>query len=364
MTGNGNDRIVLRDATAAELPALSALCLRSKASWGYDASFMQRCRSVLTLTPEQLSDWHVRVACDRDGAVLGVYAVSVEDRVATTRLDDASALRDAELELMFVEPAHFRRGIGRALLDDAKQLLCARGVRALWILSDPGALPFYIAAGAVIVGHRPSDAIDDRRLPWLRLALESELSPIATSRLQMRPFRDGDADAFARLNADERVATFLPGTLDRDQSDAFLQKIRQRTSQQGFGLLAAERTDIAERPLIGFIGLNVTPFEAPFTPSIEIGWRLLPEHWGLGLAPEGASAILQHAFTSLRLDEVVSFTVPHNTPSRRVMEKIGMVHDPHGDFDHPSLPEGHALRRHVLYRKRAASFEPANAKRS
>lgn len=354
MTGNARDLIVLRDATASELPALSALCSRSKASWGYDASFMERCRSVLTLTPAQLSAWHVRVACDGNGAVLGVYAVSVEDGDAV----------NADLELMFVEPRRFRRGVGRALLDDAKQLLRVRGVRALWILSDPGALPFYVATGAVIVGQRPSDAIDDRRLPWLRLSLQSELSPIATSRLQMRPFRDSDAGAFARLNADERVATFLPGTLDRDQSDALLQKIRQRTEQQGFGLLATERTDVAERPLIGFIGLNVTPFEAPFSPSIEIGWRLLPEHWGLGLAPEGAAAILQQAFTSLRLDEVISFTVPHNTASRRVMEKVGMVRDPLGDFDHPALPEGHALRRHVLYRKRAASFESTEPKRS
>jgi ribosomal-protein-alanine N-acetyltransferase len=352
MTGNARDRIVLRDATASELPALNALCFRSKASWGYDASFMERCRSVLMVTADQLSAWHVRVACDRDGTLLGLSAASVE------RADS----ENAELELMFVDPPHFRRSVGRALLEDVRASLSARGVSALWILSDPGALPFYLATGAVVDGHRPSDAIDGRHLPWLRLSLQSEPSPLTTQRLLLRPFRDSDADAFARLNADERVATFLPSTLDRDQSDAFLQKIRQRTEQQGFGLLATERVDIAERPMIGFIGLNVTPFYAPFTPSIEIGWRLAPEHWGLGLAPEGAAAVLQHAFDTLRLDEVVSFTVPHNTPSRRVMEKIGMVRDPHGDFDHPLLPEGHALRRHVLYRTRAPSSDPTDAK--
>ena len=100
----------------------------------------------------------------------------------------------------------------------------------------------------------------------------------------------------------------------------------------------------------GFIGLSRPPFEAHFTPCVEIGWRLALEHWGRGYATEGARAALQLGFEELGLEEILSYTVPGNLRSRRVMERIGMVHDAAGDFDHPSLPKGHALERHVLYR--------------
>jgi ribosomal-protein-alanine N-acetyltransferase len=103
-------------------------------------------------------------------------------------------------------------------------------------------------------------------------------------------------------------------------------------------------------PFVGFVGLSVPRFEAHFTPCVEIGWRLAREHWGRGYAGEGARAALAFGFDALGLDEIVSFTVPRNLRSRRVMERIGMACDPAGDFDHPALPEGHALRRHVLYR--------------
>jgi RimJ/RimL family protein N-acetyltransferase len=99
-------------------------------------------------------------------------------------------------------------------------------------------------------------------------------------------------------------------------------------------------------------GLAVPSFEAAFTPCVEIGWRLAAEHWGRGLATEGARAVVTHAFRDLGLDELVSFTVPHNVRSRRVMEKLAMTHDPAEDFDHPRLPARHPLRGHVLYRLR------------
>ena len=91
-------------------------------------------------------------------------------------------------------------------------------------------------------------------------------------------------------------------------------------------------------------------FRAPFGPAVEIGWRLARAYWGRGYATEAAEAALAHAFGPLGLREVVAFTVPGNAASRRVMEKIGMRHDPADDFDHPDLPEGHAMARHVLYR--------------
>ena len=111
------------------------------------------------------------------------------------------------------------------------------------------------------------------------------------------------------------------------------------------GVLTAELRETGE--FIGFVGLAVPTFEAHFTPCVEIGWRIAAEHWGRGLATEGAREVLRHA-----AGEIVSFTTERNLRSRRVMEKIGMTHDPADDFDHPRLPEGHPQRRHVLYRFR------------
>jgi RimJ/RimL family protein N-acetyltransferase len=143
---------------------------------------------------------------------------------------------------------------------------------------------------------------------------------------------------------------FFPARLTRSQSDALVAKIEAHFRKHGFGMYAAELR--SNQAFIGFIGLNVPSFRAHFTPCVEIGWRLSPEAWGQGLATEGALAVLQYAREVLELDQLVSFTVPANVRSRRVMEKLGMSHDPADDFDHPQLPPGHPLRRHVLYRLR------------
>lgn len=127
-------------------------------------------------------------------------------------------------------------------------------------------------------------------------------------------------------------------------------RIEAQQLARGFTLYAAEL--LVSGDFIGFIGLSVPTFEAHFTPCVEIGWRLAAAYWNRGLATEGARAVLRHGFEALGLAEVVAFTVPGNLASRRVMEKIGMTHDPGEDFEHPRLPEGHALRRHVLYRVR------------
>jgi RimJ/RimL family protein N-acetyltransferase len=184
---------------------------------------------------------------------------------------------------------------------------------------------------------------------------------LTTTRLILRRWRDSDHIPFQQLNADPRVMEFMPAPLTPDKSDDLITRIERHFQQHGFGLYAAEL--IETRSFIGYIGLNIPSFEAPFMPApgsprtgpgpwgvVEIGWRLAFDHWGHGLATEGARAVLHHAFETLGLASVVSFTVPQNQRSRRVMQKIGMVHDPNADFDHPRLPEGHALRRHVLYR--------------
>jgi RimJ/RimL family protein N-acetyltransferase len=150
------------------------------------------------------------------------------------------------------------------------------------------------------------------------------------------------------MNADPRVMEHFPAVYSRDESDAAAGRIAAHFAERGFGLWAVEIPGIA--PFVGFIGLNVPSFEAHFTPCVEIGWRLAADFWGCGYATEGARAALQYGFGELKLDEIVSMTVPANQRSWHVMEKLGMTRDPGDDFDHPRVPAGHPLQRHVLYR--------------
>jgi RimJ/RimL family protein N-acetyltransferase len=151
------------------------------------------------------------------------------------------------------------------------------------------------------------------------------------------------------MNADPRVMEHLPGVMSREESDSQARRFRAHFEVHGFGFWAVSRLD-ETADFIGFIGLAVQAFRAPFTPCVEIGWRLAAEHWNRGLATEGARTALEHGFGALGLREIVAYTVPANLASRRVMEKLGMSYLIGGDFDHPRLPIGHSLRRHVLYR--------------
>jgi RimJ/RimL family protein N-acetyltransferase len=148
----------------------------------------------------------------------------------------------------------------------------------------------------------------------------------------------------------------FPAMLTHAESDAFVDRIEARFDRQGFGLWAVEVVGVV--PFIGFVGLNPPSFEAHFTPAIEIGWRLARAHWGRGYATEGAKAALAFGFEQLGLAEIVSFTVPANEASWRVMERLGMTRDPADDFDHPALPVGHPLRRHILYRLGSPAAQP------
>ena len=140
----------------------------------------------------------------------------------------------------------------------------------------------------------------------------------------------------------------FPAPLSPEESEALVLRIESHFEQHGFGVWAVEITGTV--PFAGFIGISIPRFEAHFTPCVEIGWRLASAHWGCGYATEGARAVLAFGFEQLCLAEVVSFTVPSNLRSRRVMERLGMTRNPADDFDHPALPEGHPLRRHLLYR--------------
>lgn len=171
---------------------------------------------------------------------------------------------------------------------------------------------------------------------------------LRTQRLLLRQWRDADLAPFAAMNADPRVMEHFPNRLSRDDSDAWVGRIQAALREHGFGLWAVEVTDSA--PFIGYVGLSVPRFAAPFMPAVEIGWRLGASYWGNGYAREAAHAVLAYGFTTIGLAEIISFTVPANRRSRAVMAAIGMTHDPADDFDHPKLAVGSPMRRHVLYR--------------
>lgn len=170
---------------------------------------------------------------------------------------------------------------------------------------------------------------------------------LRTERLILRPWRESDRATFAEMNADPRVMEHFPSVSTREESDAAVDRIVARMEQHGFGLWAVEVPDVAA--FIGFTGLN--PADAVLgRPVLEVGWRLVADHWGHGYATEAARASLAHAFHGLGRDEVVSFATAANERSRHVMEKIGMVRRPDDDFDHPGVPPSWSGRRHVLYR--------------
>jgi RimJ/RimL family protein N-acetyltransferase len=171
---------------------------------------------------------------------------------------------------------------------------------------------------------------------------------LSSHRVRLRPWRTEDREPFAQMNSDARVMEFFQSPLDRSESDALIDRIQQDLEDHGFGLWALELPGTA--PFIGFCGLSKVRFSAHFTPCVEVGWRLAAAHWGRGYATEAAKLAIAHGFSDLALPGVVSFTSIGDLRSRAVMERLGMRHDPADDFDHPSLPLGHPLARHVLYR--------------
>ncbi|MBY0336393.1 MAG: GNAT family N-acetyltransferase [Acetobacteraceae bacterium] len=169
---------------------------------------------------------------------------------------------------------------------------------------------------------------------------------IVTPRLRLRPMRDGDRAAFAALNADPEAMRYFTAPMTRDQSDALFDRTRQRWAREGFGLAGVYRGE----EWIGLVGLARVYRPMPFAPAVEIGWRMARPHWRRGYAEEAARAMLAWGFGPLALPEIVAFTIRANAPSWRLMEKLGMT--PEGEFDHPAFPDGHRLRRHLLYRAR------------
>ena len=147
---------------------------------------------------------------------------------------------------------------------------------------------------------------------------------LQTRRLILRPWRATDLDPLFVLNGDADSMRYFASVHTRAESDAWAGRMQAQ------------------------VGLANIPWQASFTPAVEIGWRVAPAHRRKGIAEEAARAALDFGFDRLGLDEIVAFTVPPNEPSWRMMEKLGMRAD--GRFDHPRLPDGHRYKSHLLYR--------------
>ena len=171
---------------------------------------------------------------------------------------------------------------------------------------------------------------------------------LLTRRLRLSDFSASHLPDLARMNADPEVMRYFPATLNPEESVALLQRITEHQRINGYSLFALHLKE--SDAFVGWCGLMVVPFEAHFTPAVEIGWRLNKIFWGKGLATEAAEAVLRLGFVELGLSEIVSFTAEFNQPSIRVMQKIGMQSEPKDAFDHPKLPTNHPLQRHILYR--------------
>ncbi len=171
---------------------------------------------------------------------------------------------------------------------------------------------------------------------------------LQTQRLILRSWQLSDLEPFAQMNADGEVMKYFPATLSRQESNQMVERIEKHHQIHGFGLWAVEERSTGS--FIGFVGLNVPSFQAHFTPTVEVGWRLARPFWGQGYATEGAKKAIDYGFEVIGLSEIVSFTSQLNLRSIAVMKRLGMTYQPADDFDHPRLPTAHPLQRHVLYR--------------
>lgn len=184
------------------------------------------------------------------------------------------------------------------------------------------------------------------------------MTTLNTERLLLREWRDEDRKPFAALNDDPAVMEHFPSHLSREASDAMADRITAFLNEHGWGLWAVEVVETGE--FVGFTGLSIPRFEAPFTPCVEVGWRLARSAWGKGYATEAARASVAHGFGPVGLDEIVAMVVPGNVRSQGVMRKLGMTRDEAADFDHPFVPEDSPVRRHRLYRLSKSDWESSH----
>ena len=176
--------------------------------------------------------------------------------------------------------------------------------------------------------------------------------PEATGRkatqVVLRQWADSDLGPYFEMNSDPEVMRHFPALQTQEEAVEGLNRMRGAIEEKGWGVWAVE----VEGVFAGMAGLMVPRFEAPFMPCTEILWRFRRQFWGHGFAYAAATQALDYGFSRLRLPEIVAFTAASNARSVRLMERLGFVRDPGGDFEHPQVPIGNPLRHHVLYRRK------------
>ena len=185
-----------------------------------------------------------------------------------------------------------------------------------------------------------------------------EAEELETERLILRQWKDSDYPLFAEMSSDPVVMEFYPSTLSREESDAMANKIKGLIADQSWGFWAVERKK--DQEFIGFVGLHKPTYELPVTECVEVGWRLRKEYWGKGYATEAAKEALRFGFETLKLKEIYSFASVLNKRSWAVMERLNMSNTGN-NFEHPSIPKGHSLREHVLYKITNEQWKMHNA---
>ena len=171
---------------------------------------------------------------------------------------------------------------------------------------------------------------------------------ITTDRLILRQWRPSDLEPWAAMNADPEVMRYFPAVLTREEAEAQMARAQVHIAEHGYGFWAVERLD--DGAFLGFTGLMRLKDDNPQAPGIETGWRQARHTWGQGYASEAARASLDHGFGTLGLHSIIAFTAAANLPSQAVMARIGMTRREDLDFDHPALPKGHPLERHVVWK--------------
>ncbi|HIP23250.1 MAG TPA: N-acetyltransferase [Rhodobacteraceae bacterium] len=171
---------------------------------------------------------------------------------------------------------------------------------------------------------------------------------LETPRLRLTPIGARHLQGLSALNADAAVMAHFPDVMTHVQSAAHLARMQAHWAAHGFGLFALHHKET--KAFLGFTGLTHPGYKTPFTPCVEVGWRLHRAAWGQGYALEAAHACLNWGFGTLALSEIVSFTARQNRPSIALMQRLKMQRAPREDFEHPMLPLGHPLSWHVLYR--------------
>jgi len=166
-----------------------------------------------------------------------------------------------------------------------------------------------------------------------------------SERLGFRNWQHADIDPMYEISSDPKVMLHFPSTQSKQYTVDFITKMKAQFVENGFCYFAVELLETNE--FIGFIGICRQTYEVDFNPSIDIGWRLDQNYWYKGYATEGAKACLTYAFTTLKLQKVVSVATKGNIPSIAVMKKIGMNRVK--EFQHPLLKDFPNYQDCVLY---------------